>query len=118
MNTELKPAARENVMVHETAVVDEPCDIGAGTKIWHFTHVMRNCRIGERCNFGQNVVVSPDVTVGNDPGFLDWLEMDPSRGTALRDADGWIITQDAARALTALLDEYVTTSGAGGSSSP
>lgn len=51
---------------HETAVVDEPCTIGAGTKIWHFSHVMRDCRIGEKCNIGQNVVISPGCTIGRN----------------------------------------------------
>ena len=51
---------------HETAVVDEPCKIGNGTKIWHFTHIMKNCVIGNNCNIGQNVVVSPDVILGNN----------------------------------------------------
>ncbi|MEX2485594.1 MAG: acyltransferase [Brumimicrobium sp.] len=51
---------------HETAVIDEGCQIGDGTKIWHFTHVMPNAIIGENCNFGQNVVVSPDVVLGNN----------------------------------------------------
>lgn len=51
---------------HETAVVDEGCQIGEGTKIWHFSHIMPNCIIGERCNIGQNVVVSPDVILGNN----------------------------------------------------
>ena len=51
---------------HETAVIDEGCQIGAGTKIWHFSHIMPNCTIGERCNIGQNVVVSPEVTLGNN----------------------------------------------------
>jgi len=50
---------------HETAVVDEPCEIGAGTKIWHFTHVMSHCKMGENCNLGQNVVISPEVVLGN-----------------------------------------------------
>ncbi|MGC2198343.1 MAG: Gfo/Idh/MocA family oxidoreductase [Terriglobales bacterium] len=50
---------------HATAVIDSPCDIGAGTKIWHFSHVMANARIGEHCNLGQNVVVSPGCTLGN-----------------------------------------------------
>ena len=52
--------------VHASAVIDEPCRIGAGTKIWHFSHVMANCRIGEGCNLGQNVVVSPDCVLGNN----------------------------------------------------
>jgi UDP-2-acetamido-3-amino-2,3-dideoxy-glucuronate N-acetyltransferase len=51
---------------HETAVVDDGCEIGAGTKIWHFSHIMPNCKIGENCNIGQNVVVSPQVVLGNN----------------------------------------------------
>ena len=51
---------------HETAVIDEGCEIGNGTKIWHFSHVMKNARIGENCNLGQNVVVSPDVELGRN----------------------------------------------------
>lgn len=50
---------------HETAVIDEGCEIGANTKIWHFSHIMPNCKIGESCNIGQNVVISPDVVLGN-----------------------------------------------------
>lgn len=49
---------------HESAVIDEGCSIGEGTKIWHFSHIMPNCEIGERCNIGQNVVVSPGVKLG------------------------------------------------------
>lgn len=52
--------------VHPTAVIDEGCEIGEGTKIWHFSHIMPNCRIGKNCNLGQNVVVSPDVVLGNN----------------------------------------------------
>ncbi len=51
---------------HETAVIDPGCEIGEGTRIWHFTHVMPDCRIGKRCNIGQNVVVSPQVVLGNN----------------------------------------------------
>lgn len=51
---------------HPTAVIDEGCTIGAGTKIWHFSHIMPNCRIGERCNIGQNVVISPEVVLGSN----------------------------------------------------
>ena len=51
--------------VHDRAVVDENVEIGQGTKIWHFSHVLSNSRIGERCNIGQNVVLGPDVTIGN-----------------------------------------------------
>lgn len=51
---------------HETAVIDEGCSIGQGTKIWHFSHVMSGSIIGESCNLGQNVVVSPGVVLGNN----------------------------------------------------
>jgi UDP-2-acetamido-3-amino-2,3-dideoxy-glucuronate N-acetyltransferase len=50
--------------VHETALIDEPNHIGRGTKIWHFSHVLKNCRIGENTNIGQNVVIGPEVTIG------------------------------------------------------
>jgi UDP-2-acetamido-3-amino-2,3-dideoxy-glucuronate N-acetyltransferase len=52
--------------VHPTSVVDERTEIGAGTKIWHFSHVMSDSCIGQNCNLGQNVVVSPDVVIGNN----------------------------------------------------
>jgi UDP-2-acetamido-3-amino-2,3-dideoxy-glucuronate N-acetyltransferase len=52
--------------VHESSYIDEGAEIGAGTKIWHFSHVMTRARIGERCNIGQNVLVSPNVTIGNN----------------------------------------------------
>ena len=52
--------------VHESSYIDEDTQIGAGTKIWHFCHIMPRSRIGEQCNIGQNVVVSPDVTIGNN----------------------------------------------------
>jgi UDP-2-acetamido-3-amino-2,3-dideoxy-glucuronate N-acetyltransferase len=51
---------------HETAIIDDGCHIGAGTKIWHFSHIMPHCKIGENCNIGQNVVVSPEVVLGNN----------------------------------------------------
>lgn len=51
---------------HETAIIDEGCQIGAGAKIWHFSHIMPHCVIGERCNIGQNVVISPEVVLGNN----------------------------------------------------
>jgi UDP-2-acetamido-3-amino-2,3-dideoxy-glucuronate N-acetyltransferase len=56
----------KNYFAHETAVIDEGCTIGAGTKIWHFSHIMPNCTLGENCNLGQNVVISPDVIFGNN----------------------------------------------------
>lgn len=51
---------------HETAVIDEGCEIGEGVKIWHFSHIMPNSKIGDGCNIGQNVVVSPDVVLGRN----------------------------------------------------
>lgn len=51
---------------HPTAVIDEGCEIGEGTKIWHFSHIMPNCKIGKNCNIGQNVVISPDVVLGEN----------------------------------------------------
>ena len=51
---------------HQTAVIDPDCIIGEGTRIWHFSHLMSGCRIGENCNIGQNVVVSSDVILGNN----------------------------------------------------
>ncbi len=55
----------KEIFIHETAVVDEPSDIGFGTRIWHFCHVMSGCRIGEGCNFGQNVFVGAGARIGN-----------------------------------------------------
>jgi len=54
----------EDVFVHESAYVDEGCVLGAGTKIWHFSHLMHGCRLGENCNIGQNVVIAEGVTLG------------------------------------------------------
>lgn len=56
----------QDYFAHETAIVDEDCRIGAGTKIWHFSHIMSGSILGERCNIGQNVVISPDVILGNN----------------------------------------------------
>jgi UDP-2-acetamido-3-amino-2,3-dideoxy-glucuronate N-acetyltransferase len=55
-----------NYYVHPSAIVDEGCVIGEGTKIWHFSHIMSGAILGERCNIGQNVVVSPDVVLGKN----------------------------------------------------
>ncbi len=51
---------------HPSAIIDQPCAIGAGTKIWHFSHILKGSKIGERCNIGQNVVIGPHVTIGNN----------------------------------------------------
>lgn len=58
--------SQTNYFAHETAVVDEGCEIGNGTRIWHFSHIMPNSKIGENCNLGQNVVVSPHVRLGKN----------------------------------------------------
>ena len=59
-------AKHPNVQVHESAYVDEPCEIGAGTKIWHFSHIMAQATLGKNCNIGQNVVISPHVVIGDN----------------------------------------------------
>lgn len=55
-----------DVFVHESSYVDEPSSIGGGTRIWHFSHIMKDCTIGRNCNIGQNVVVSPGCSLGNN----------------------------------------------------
>jgi UDP-2-acetamido-3-amino-2,3-dideoxy-glucuronate N-acetyltransferase len=55
-----------DIFVHESSYVDSPCSIGAGSRIWHFSHVMAGSTIGRRCNIGQNVVISPGVTLGDN----------------------------------------------------
>lgn len=56
----------QDFFAHSTAIIDEGCKIGKGTKIWHFSHLMQNCILGENCNLGQNVVVSPQVVLGRN----------------------------------------------------
>ena len=56
----------KNYFAHDSAIIDEGCSIGTGTKIWHFSHIMSNCYIGDGCNIGQNVVVSPNVLLGKN----------------------------------------------------
>ena len=51
---------------HESCYVDQPCEIGEGTKIWHFSHIMKNSKLGKGCILGQNVLISPDVVVGDN----------------------------------------------------
>jgi UDP-2-acetamido-3-amino-2,3-dideoxy-glucuronate N-acetyltransferase len=55
----------KEVFVHDTSFVDENVTIGQGTKIWHFNHILKDCKIGKDCSFGQNVVVGPAVNIGN-----------------------------------------------------
>src|ERR1043165_6991546 len=56
----------KSYFAHETAVIDAGCRIGGGTKIWHFSHIMSGCVIGENCNIGQNVVISPEVVLARN----------------------------------------------------
>ncbi len=58
--------AQTKYFAHPTAVIDNGCEIGEGTKIWHFSHIMPNCKLGNNCNIGQNVVISPEVVLGNN----------------------------------------------------
>ncbi|MEI6022085.1 MAG: acyltransferase [Bacteroidota bacterium] len=55
---------QQDFFFHPSAIIDEGCDIGEGTKIWHFSHIMSNCKLGKNCNLGQNVVISPGVVLG------------------------------------------------------
>ena len=55
----------DTAFVHESSYVDEDVSIGAGTKVWHFSHILSNCDIGEDCSLGQNVVIGPNVSVGS-----------------------------------------------------
>jgi UDP-2-acetamido-3-amino-2,3-dideoxy-glucuronate N-acetyltransferase len=56
----------KSYFAHPSAIIDEGCTIGKGTKIWHFSHIMPNCTLGENCNIGQNVVISPEVVLGKN----------------------------------------------------
>ena len=62
--TSIPDAGPGSYFSHQTAVIDNDCNIGKGTKIWHFSHVLSNSIIGRNCNIGQNVVIGPDVTIG------------------------------------------------------
>ena len=57
---------KKEYFVHESSYIDLPCKIGGGTKIWHFSHIMKDCEFGQNCNIGQNVVISPSVILGNN----------------------------------------------------
>ncbi len=62
----LSPAEVEGFFVHESAYIDEPCEIGAGTKIWHVSHILAQASIGKNCNIGQNVFIASDVVIGDN----------------------------------------------------
>jgi UDP-2-acetamido-3-amino-2,3-dideoxy-glucuronate N-acetyltransferase len=76
-------AAKPNYFVHESSYVDEPCEIGEGTGIWHFSHVMKNAKIGKNCKIGQNVVIGPDVVIGNNVKIQNNVSVYP--GVTLED---------------------------------
>ena len=61
----IKKYDHNNVFVHETSYIDDDVTIGINTKIWHFSHILNDCKIGENCSFGQNVVIGPKVNIGN-----------------------------------------------------
>ena len=61
--------------IHETAVIDEPCSIGVGSKVWHFSHIMKDAVLGNDCNLGQNVVISPRVTLGNNVKVQNYVSI-------------------------------------------
>lgn len=74
---------KKDYFVHESAYVDEPCNIGRGTKIWHFSHIMKDVNIGERCIFGQNVNVASGVVIGSNVKVQNNVSI--YRGTIIED---------------------------------
>ena len=56
----------QEYFAHESTYIEQPCQIGEGTRIWHFSHIMKNVRIGQDCNFGQNTYIASDVVIGNN----------------------------------------------------
>jgi UDP-2-acetamido-3-amino-2,3-dideoxy-glucuronate N-acetyltransferase len=66
LSTLINPVAKQEYFAHPTAVIDDGCTIGKGTKIWHFSHIMSHCELGENCNIGQNCVISPQVVLGKN----------------------------------------------------
>ena len=83
MDTKGNPSKMKSCFIHESSIVDEDCELGAGTKIWHFSHVLKNTRIGNNVNIGQNVVIGPDVTVGNNVKIQNNVSVYP--GVTLED---------------------------------
>ena len=75
-----------NYYAHPTAVIDEGCVIGDGTKIWHFCHVMKDARLGENCNLGQNVFVASGVVIfaGRHPAYGNMIDIDHGNGYTTR----------------------------------
>src|SRR5207237_9315387 len=75
--------ARPGAKIHASAVIDEPCEIGAGTRIWHFVHILPHTRIGRDCSLGQNVMAGPDVTIGDSCKIQTNVSLD--KGVTLED---------------------------------
>ncbi len=73
----------KSYFIHESSLIDEGCEIGAGTKIWHFSHILKNTQIGNKVNIGQNVVIGPDVKVGNNVKIQNNVSVYP--GVTLED---------------------------------
>ena len=73
----------KSYFIHESSIIDEGCEIGAGTKIWHFSHILKNTQIGNNVNIGQNVVIGPDVKVGNSVKIQNNVSVYP--GVTLED---------------------------------
>jgi len=69
--------------LHESSYVDEPCEIGDGTRIWHFCHILKDCKIGRDCRIGQNVVIGPSVTIGSNVKIQNNVSIYP--GVTLED---------------------------------
>jgi UDP-2-acetamido-3-amino-2,3-dideoxy-glucuronate N-acetyltransferase len=79
---DVQPVKRD-YFAHETVVIDKGAEIGEGTKIWHFSHVLSGSKIGKKCNIGQNVVIGPDVTIGNSCKFQNNVSV--YKGVTLED---------------------------------
>jgi UDP-2-acetamido-3-amino-2,3-dideoxy-glucuronate N-acetyltransferase len=77
------PSQKKSYFIHESSFMDEGCEIGAGTKIWHFSHILKNTQIGNKVNIGQNVVIGPDVKVGNNVKIQNNVSVYP--GVTLED---------------------------------
>jgi UDP-2-acetamido-3-amino-2,3-dideoxy-glucuronate N-acetyltransferase len=77
------PSPKKNYFIHESSLIDEGCKIGANTKIWHFSHILKNTQIGIKVNIGQNVVIGPDVKVGNNVKIQNNVSVYP--GVTLED---------------------------------
>lgn len=83
LKTEFHKINAAGIFVHETAVIDTGCEVGRGTRIWHFSHIIKGSKIGRECNIGQNVVIGPDVTIGDRVKIQNNVSVYP--GVTLKD---------------------------------